>query len=719
MSEWTPLAMGWSGWVRKYSEPPDFPWSVDAVHLISQDNNWTEWVRQGNTSTALPNTSTTIHVYDDPAVFCQARPMAIGLVLPIADQYGMGGFGGAIIPTVGELTIKVCNTPARTSGVYATLKRRILGAFALGETEEGAYTASQSNRSNGPLSGLPANLPLEEFWPLGDSFRNIFMFGPGYSMYVTQAIELEYGIIGSSPIGKVSLELEHQRASFYEPVFEVGVYNPSGSSSPIGFVGDPERPFGFSASFPVPLNFKASGDINPRSYASLTISSGSPTWTSPTITPYRGDSFSATVNVSSIRLANGSIYRRSVEFDQGQAVRGSGGSKWCRRVGYSYGTNGKKGAGNQTPKTKMVVVDAALTDQHRKQFTQGAFGFPLTQSQNRWSSIASNYTQGARVKLTNAYMSMRTSGVLWWNKEFQLEATNHHGVDLYPNCAYGIETELDETVLVYPSDENVRERPQGTILAPTWGNSPNYVQVMDSVDVSETQRFIDGYSQAIEDGEDEFEWQGSGFSYAPPSGPNRVMIKKHIVDQYTIQRVTAQSQLTLSLTNEYRSEQVSFSGTDSDATKATSGGVAANRQGVPVILDVFNGKMVAKFSVNLIGRKNVTKRVTWVPSNFSTGTPFMSGSRQVTDIRFSDFRMVEDSEINEPDSAFFENLELKATLTDEQLQQLTSTGTTTIGFSAGSGNTISGYQWSHTLFDYTIPINSNPFGETELQITLN
>lgn len=727
MSEWTPLAWGTSRWVRKYSEPPDFPWSVDAVHLISQDNNLTTWTRQFGTATALPNSSTTIHVYDDPAVFCQARPMAIGLTLPIAEQYGMGGYGGAIIPTVGELTIKVCNTPERNSGVYAKLTQRIIGAFALPTTEEGDYTVYQSRRSSGTYSGLPANLPLEEFWPLLDSRRFVFMYGPGYAMYVTQAIELEYGIIGSSPIRKVSLELmtatpagEQSREGFYEPTLEVGVYNPPGSSSPIGFVGDPEQPFRLCASFPVPLNYKASGDIIPRSYASLTISSGSETWTSPTITAYRGDSFRGTVNVNPIRLSTSSIYRRSVEFDQGQAMRGSGGCKWCRRVGsFSFGVNGRKGAGNQAPKTKMVAIGAPLTDQHRKQFTEGAFGFPLTQSQNHWPSIASNYTQGAKVKLINAYASMRTSGVLIWDKEFQLNATNQHGVDLYPNAAYGMENDLDETVHITPSDQKLHEKPPAAIINPP-GSTNRKIPIILAINLSDVDRFIQGMNQAIDDKQDIFEWPGDGYWYIAQGGNRgRVPIVVYTVNQYTIQRVSAQSFLTLSLTNEYRSERVQFSGTEGDATKATSGGLAANRQGVPVVLDVFDGKLVAKFSANLLGRKNLTKKARWAPSGFVTDEPFEFFGRQVTTIYYTDTRMVEVTDFNEPYSAFHQDISVTATLTDAQLQQLTSAGTTTIGLSAASGNTISGSFWNEDPFDYTIPVNNYPLGESQLQITLD
>ena len=713
MSEWTPLAAGFAGVVRKYSEQPPF---LDHVHLISQDNNRTN--SAANQSSALPNTSTTIHVYDDPAFFCQARPMAIGLGLPISDQYGLGGYGFAILPTAGELTIKVCNTPARNSGVYAKLTRRILGAFPIETIEEGNYTVYQSGRSSGVFSGLPANLPLEDFWPVLDSGRFVFMYGPGYQMYVTQAIELEYGIIGSSPIGKVSLELEDRRVGFYEPCFEVGVYAPPGSSSPIGFVGDPEQPYRFSASFPVPLNFRTSSDINPRSYASLTISSGSETWTSPTITPYRGEPFSGTVNVSPIRLTTDSIYRRSVEFDQGRAVRGSGGSKWCRRVSNAFGGwyNFQKGAGNHAPKTKMVAVDAALTDQHRKQFTEGAFGFPLTQSQNHWASIASNYTQGAKVRLSNAGLRQQTFGVLLWDKEFQLDATNHHGVDLYPNSAYGMENDLDETVLVTPSDEKLYEKPAAATV------NPPGVIIMAAISVSEVSRFIEGITQAIDEGKDVFEWYGSGFSYLYGQGNyHRVPTVGYTRDQYTIQRTTAQSFLTMSLTNEYKNEQMQFSGTENDAARATSGGMAANRQGVPVTFDVFDGRMALKFSANLFGRKNLTKRVRWAPANFVPSEPFtfINGQSQVTNVYYTDTRMVEISNLNEPYSAFHQKITATAILTGAQLQQLTATGTTTIAFAPASGNTISGNFWNEQPIDYTVFPGSYSIDDTQLQITLS
>jgi hypothetical protein len=716
MSEWTPLASGFASKVRKYSEPPEFAYEVDAVHLISQDNNGTSEGSYGKV-TALPNTSTTIHVYDDPAVFNQARPMAIGMPLPISTAFGMGYYGTYTqVPVVGELTIKVCNTPARNSGVYAKLKRRIITAFPTETTEEGYFTVYESARSGGGWSGLPANLPLVEFWPFLDSARATFMFGAGYAMYVTQAIELEYGIIGSSPIGTVSYELEAQKTGYTEPLLEVGVYNPCGSDSAVGFVGDPEQPFRFSASFSVPLNFKASGDINPRSYASLTISSGPTTWTSPTITPYRGDSFSATVNASPVWLDTARIYRRSVEFDHGRAVRGNG-SKWCRRIGTAYGYLTSKGAGNHAPKTRMVAVDATITDQHRKQFTEGAFGFPLTQSQNLWATVASNYTRGAKITPTNAPLSAQTTGVLIWGKEFELYGANHHGVEFAPNNAYGFKSDLDETVLVTPSDEKLYEKPPAAIINPP-GVSGRKVLIMAAINVSEVGSFIDGINQAIDNCEEYFKWYGTGYSYGGSGTLHNVPIIAFEKRQYTITRLKAQSYLSLALTNKYKSVEVPFSGTENDATIATSGGVAANRQGTQVMFDVFDGKLSARFSANVVGKKNLTKKVRWSPANFITSDPYDFSNRKVVTIYYTDTRMVEVADLDEPFSCFRQSFDANATLTDAELQQLTTTGTTTIGFSVASGNT----NFFNMFNEEPISQSAN-FGpltdyETKLQITL-
>ena len=710
MSEWTPLACGQCGGPRKWSQEPGW---LNAVHCISLDDNYS--TADFGSIVVFDGQTASFHLIDDPAHFCQARPMSVVWTHPdiwATGWYGINPvlwFGSA--PEVGEITLTLSPTKERDTGVYMRY-RRTIGTTAVavpgGST---TYTYGRHYEADRLSRNPPPLLPLEEWIQQNDSRVYHWLIGCGE---VSEYYELEYGIIGQSPAGTLSMESVIRLGL---PSLELGVYQPPGSSEAIAVVGEINRPYGLSRTFAAPCSFTATGEKFPRSYAGLQVRAFSGEYAIERPVSYDAEAGSFTATSSKLLIEPYRLFRRSIEFDNGPAMRAGASNNYSRRAAEPS----EKGAGNHASAGEEYSMAPEITDQHRKQNTEGRFGWPVTPSQCQFPAIGASYNSGVSFR-AECGVSTRGYVVAVSGHTFELGKQDERGVDLFPNTAFGKNDNVDTVAFVAPSEEFLMYNPPQ--VRP--GGVEAWRRLWYGVKTSETSSLIAAYIAAADDQKKVMEWSGTGHcdfgDRFPPGGGARIGYNMmrigngigwirnsddsgYICDNRGTlreQRTTTRTKCRayFSCVHEYINPwanpappgTVTFTEGD-DFPIATSGGISAHEQGVVVSVKRDGARLLVEGTANVEDRENITKRVMWFCDGLYAGTPYnigqsgLSGTTQDerADIFCTSLRPVT-KEVDEPFSYGYESLSFRGFLSEADELELYSTGSVTVnstGFWAG------------------------------------
>lgn len=364
--------------------------------------------------------------------------MSIGLQISVSNAYGQYGF-----PTTGTVTIKLHPTPQRTSGVYARITSGIRSVEPVGPVEE--YNSVYARNRGTNFDGYGDEyLPLEQAYALPTSAMNGVSFpdvlANGVAL-VSRYAYLEFGVIGSEPVRRISLEgmVFGNGLAF---VLELAVYQPPGSQAPIAVVGDLSRPLNWNYSFDCPMSFIPDGYSSPRSYASYSIE-----WPEQnesdayTFVPYRGPAPTVRFRTPVVKTYPNQAFRRSVEFDQGPCIYGKSrawASDWLAPPG--------KPANNAAIRrpTTIAFAPAAITDEHRKAQTVGMFGWPVTASQNHWPMLGEQYDDAITIRFTHPTRPDFSLGLQKYG--FELGKEDFEGNTLAANTATTRMVDINEHI---------------------------------------------------------------------------------------------------------------------------------------------------------------------------------------------------------------------------------------------------------------------------------
>lgn len=427
MSEWAPLSLLRAWHPRKYSDPPagGSLESVRGLALIGEGDFYPPY-----------GSSASFAVIDDPGRAGVSRPMSIGVRVPL--------FLNAA--STGSVTVRLHPTPARNSGVFARIVSGVRSVQPEQPIEE--YNSVYLENRGKMFSGYEENLPLEQAYWLPDSFVGNFQFGYNndgkfWYGYVNYFAYLEFGVIGGPQPQKISLEVG-KLAGVLDAQLELAVFQPPGSQSPVAVVGDLSRPLNWNHSFECPMSFIPQGHIAPRSFGSISLESPPASESEPyTVVPYRGPINQVGVPLSRMQIDSTSVWRRSVEFDQGPCVYGES-RAWAFSDRYVGETT--KPGNNATARAVAVypLNPPQITDEHRKKQTVGLFGWPVTPSQNRWPMFGSQY--GGKLAVNFTHLAQPGYNVGLRGYQFELGDEDFEGNKLCANTAAARETDVGEVL---------------------------------------------------------------------------------------------------------------------------------------------------------------------------------------------------------------------------------------------------------------------------------